>query len=70
MFKLTAAHPTLPIPSYVSVKNLDNGKSVVVKVNDRGPFVNNRVLDLSYAAAKKLDMVIKGIAKIELKVIN
>ena len=51
MYAMTAAHKTLPLPSYVRVRNLSNGKSVVVRVNDRGPFVHNRVIDLSYAAA-------------------
>ena len=53
MFDFTAAHKTLPLPSYLRVKNLTNGRTVVVKVNDRGPFVNNRVIDLSYAAARR-----------------
>ena len=62
MYKYTAAHKTLPLPSYVRVKNLKNGKSVIVKVNDRGPFVDNRIIDLSYAAAKKIDMLAEGTA--------
>ena len=62
MYKYTAAHKTLPLPSYVRVKNLKNGKSVIVKVNDRGPFVDNRIIDLSYAAAKKIDMLEEGTA--------
>jgi rare lipoprotein A len=53
MFAMTAASPVLPIPSFVRVTNLRNGRSVIVKVNDRGPFAPNRILDLSYAAAKK-----------------
>lgn len=60
MFAMTAAHPTLPIPSYVRVTRADTGKSVVVRVNDRGPFLHGRVIDLSYAAAWKLDIVAKG----------
>ena len=55
MYAMTAAHKTLPIPVYVHVKNLDNGRSAVVKVNDRGPFIAGRIIDLSYAAAKKPD---------------
>jgi rare lipoprotein A len=55
MFKLTAAHLTLPLGTYVKVTNLKNGKSVVVLVNDRGPYVKNRILDLSYSAARMLD---------------
>ena len=53
---MTAAHKTLPLPTYLQVTNLHNGKKVIVKVNDRGPFVSNRLIDLSYVAAKKLDM--------------
>ena len=62
MYKYTAAHKTLPLPSYVNVKNLTNGKSVIVKINDRGPFIDNRIIDLSYAAAKKIDMLSEGTA--------
>ena len=54
MYDFTAAHKTLPLPSYLKVQNLRNGKTVIVKVNDRGPFVDDRLIDLSYAAAKKL----------------
>ena len=64
MFAMTAAHPTLPIPSYARVTNLHNSKSVVVRVNDRGPFHKNRVIDLSYAAAYRLGFVKQGSAKI------
>jgi rare lipoprotein A len=60
MYAMTAAHPTLPIPSYVRVTNVANGKSVVVKVNDRGPFHSDRIIDLSYTAALKLDYVNQG----------
>jgi len=66
MYKYTAAHKTLPLPSYVNVKNLTNGKSVIVKINDRGPFIDNRIIDLSYAAAKKIDMLSKGTAFVRL----
>jgi rare lipoprotein A len=59
MYAMTAAHPTLPIPSYARVTNPENGKSVVVRINDRGPFHDNRLIDLSYTAAYKLD-VLKG----------
>ena len=65
MHAMTAAHRTLPLPTRVKVENLSNGKSVVVLVNDRGPFAKNRVIDLSYAAAKKLDMVGPGTAEVE-----
>jgi rare lipoprotein A len=57
---MTAAHPTLPIPTYVKVKNVENNKEVIVKVNDRGPFRRDRLIDLSYAAAAKLGMLGKG----------
>jgi rare lipoprotein A len=64
MFAMTAAHPTLPIPSYVRVTNLKNGRAVVVRINDRGPFHRGRILDLSYAAAHKLGFVGQGSAKV------
>ncbi len=67
MYQLTAAHRTLPIPSYVKVTNLKNGKEVVVKINDRGPFHGKRVLDLSYAAAQKLDFVGTGVANVKIE---
>ncbi|KJV68846.1 septal ring lytic transglycosylase RlpA family protein [Candidatus Neoehrlichia procyonis] len=65
-FLLTAAHKTLPLPSFVEVTNLENGKKVVVKVNDRGPFVNNRIIDLSEQAAIILGFRDKGIAKVKI----
>ncbi len=65
MFDLTAAHKSLPIPTYVRVTHLENGRSIVVKVNDRGPFSGERILDLSYAAAARLDMLDQGTAKVE-----
>lgn len=64
MFAMTAAHTTLPIPSYVRVTRVSNGKSVIVRVNDRGPFLHNRVIDLSYAAAHRLGMVQAGSAEV------
>jgi len=70
MYAMTAAHKSLPIPSYVRVRNLRNGKSVVVRVNDRGPFVDNRLIDLSYAAAKKLDMITAGTSLVEVTAIS
>lgn len=70
MYQMTAAHPTLPLPTYAKVVNLSNGRSVVVKINDRGPFKNNRVIDLSYAAAYKLRMVEEGTTDVEIRVIN
>lgn len=70
MFHMTAAHKTLPLSTYVLVTNLMNGRKVVVKVNDRGPFVSNRIIDLSYAAAKKLGMVGLGIVRVNVKAIS
>jgi rare lipoprotein A len=70
MYGMTAAHPTLPIPSYAKVTNTANGKSVVVRINDRGPFIDNRLIDLSYAAAYKLRMVENGSATVTVKAID
>ncbi len=70
MYKMTAAHTVLPIPSYVQVTNLKNGRSVVVRVNDRGPFKHDRVMDLSYAAALKLDVVKSGTAEVQIVAIG
>ena len=70
MYQMTAAHKTLPLPTYVEVRNLRNNKSVVVRVNDRGPFVHNRVIDLSYSAALKLDMVQDGTSLVEVTAIS
>ena len=67
MHALTAAHTTLPIPTWVEVTNLANGKTVIVKVNDRGPFVGNRLIDLSYAAAVELDMIRTGTTRVEVR---
>jgi rare lipoprotein A len=70
MYAMTAAHKTLPIPSYAQVTNLENNRSIVVRINDRGPFVGGRELDLSYAAAKNLDMQRDGTGAIEIKAIS
>ncbi len=70
MHAMTAAHKTLPIPVYVHVKNLDNGRSLVVRVNDRGPFVSGRIIDLSYAAAKKLGVDGPGTANVEISTVG
>lgn len=70
MFAMTAAHKTLPIPSYVKVTNLNNNLSVVVRVNDRGPFLGERLLDLSYAAAAKLDMLGTGSAPVRIEAVE
>lgn len=70
MYAMTAAHKTLPIPSYVRVNNLENGRSVIVRVNDRGPFHGGRIIDLSYAAAKKLGYSDNGTASVEVIAID
>jgi rare lipoprotein A len=70
MYGMTAAHKTLPLPAYVRVTNLQNGRSCVVRVNDRGPFVGNRIIDLSYTAAAKLDMLRDGTAMVEVRVLQ
>ena len=70
MHAMTAAHKTLPIPTWVQVTNLENGKNVIVKVNDRGPFVDDRLIDLSYAAAVELDMVRNGTARVEVRALG
>ena len=67
MYAMTAAHPTLPIPSYARVTNVATGKSVVVRINDRGPFLHDRVIDLSYTAAHKLGIVGKGSMEVEVE---
>ncbi|MCP4470256.1 MAG: septal ring lytic transglycosylase RlpA family protein [Gammaproteobacteria bacterium] len=70
MHAMTAAHKTLPIPVYVHVRNLDNGRSAVVRVNDRGPFIDGRIIDLSYAAAKKLGVDGPGTANVKISVLR
>jgi len=70
MYAMTAAHKTLPLPSYVEVRHLDNGKKIIVKVNDRGPFHDGRIIDLSYAAATKLGITGTGTGPVEIRVIN
>lgn len=70
MYGMTAAHKTLSLPTYVRVTNLQNNRSIVVRVNDRGPFVGNRIIDLSYTAAAKLDMLRKGTAFVEVRAID
>jgi len=69
MYAMTGAHPTLPIPSYVRVTNLRNGRNAVVRINDRGPFSNRRLIDLSYTAAYKLGYVSTGTADVEVELI-
>lgn len=68
--KLTAAHKTLPFSTIVRVTNLENGKSVVVRINDRGPFIPGRIIDLSHAAAGRIDMVRQGIVRVKLEIIQ
>lgn len=70
MYAMTAAHKTLPLPSYVQVTNLRNGRSVVVRVNDRGPFKEGRIIDLSYTAAAKLDMLRDGTTFVEVRALT
>ena len=70
MYQMTAAHKTLPLPTYAYVRNLNNGRTVIVKINDRGPFHDNRVIDLSYAAASKLGILGKGTGLVEVEAID
>jgi rare lipoprotein A len=70
MYAMTAAHKTLPLPTNVRVTNLETGKSIILRVNDRGPFVKNRLIDLSYAAAQELDVVANGTARVEVVALN
>lgn len=70
MYQFSAAHKTLPLPSYVRVTNIENGKSVVVRVNDRGPFHENRLIDLSYAAAVRIGVWPKGTGTVEVRVLD
>ncbi|MFT5589663.1 MAG: rare lipoprotein A [Bradyrhizobium sp.] len=67
MYKMTGAHPTLPLPSYVRVTNVSNGRQVIVRINDRGPFHSNRIMDLSYTAALKLDYLDEGSSEVEIE---
>jgi rare lipoprotein A len=70
MYGMTAAHKTLPLPTYARVTNLRNGRSVVVRINDRGPFVANRLIDLSYTAAARLDMLREGTTLVEVRALT
>lgn len=70
MYAMSAAHKTLPLPSYVRVRNLQNGRSVIVRVNDRGPFLHNRLIDLSYAAAYRLGIVGTGTGLVEVEAVE
>lgn len=70
MYGMSAAHKTLPLPTYAKVTNLDNGKSVIVKINDRGPFHDDRIIDLSYTAASKLGILAKGLGNVKVEAID
>ena len=70
MYNITAAHKSLPIPCYAKVTNLSNNKSLIVRINDRGPFKKGRIIDLSYAAAKKLDFIKQGTARVLVEAID
>ncbi len=70
MYDMTAAHKTLPFGTYVMVTNLKNGKSVIVKINDRGPFIKGRIIDLSYAAARVIDMVGPGVVPVKVEILE
>lgn len=70
MYAATAAHKTLPLPAYALVTNLENGRSIIVRINDRGPFVANRLIDLSYGAAVELDMIKNGTSFVEVQVVT
>lgn len=69
MYAMTAAHKTLPLPTYVEVTNLENGRKIIVKVNDRGPFHGDRLIDLSYTAAKKLDILSHGTGRVRVRTV-
>ncbi|MBL4603558.1 MAG: septal ring lytic transglycosylase RlpA family protein [Emcibacteraceae bacterium] len=70
MNAMSAAHTTLPLPSCVRVTNLENNKSIILRVNDRGPFIKGRIIDVSYAAAKELDFIKNGITKVRVEVLS
>ena len=70
MYAMTAAHRTLPLPSYVEITNLDNGKQVVVRVNDRGPFHGGRLIDVSYVAAHRLGLLVHGTARVRIRALQ
>lgn len=70
MYKRTGAHRTLPFNTMVRVKNLENNKSVIVRINDRGPFIKDRLIDLSYQAAIDINMTAKGIIEVEIKILK
>ncbi len=67
MYGMTAAHPTLPIPSYARVTDIENGRKIIVRINDRGPFEKGRIIDLSYGAARKLGYLAKGTSELKVE---
>ena len=70
MYKKTAAHKTLPFNTMLEVTNLENNQSVIVRVNDRGPYKKGRILDISYGAAREIDMISSGVVKVRIKILN
>lgn len=70
MRAMTAAHPRLPFGTQVRVTNLQNGRTVTVRINDRGPFIKGRIIDLSYAAARQIDMLSQGVVKVSVEILN
>jgi rare lipoprotein A len=70
MYELTAAHRTLPLGTRLRVTNMIDGRSVIVTITDRGPFVNNRLIDLSYAAAREIGMIVRGTAPVQLELLD
>ena len=70
MYKLTAAHRTLPLGTKARIWNIENGRSCIVKINDRGPFIEGRILDLSYAAGLELEMTTKGVVNVQIEIIE
>ena len=70
MYGLTAAHKTLPFNTWLEVRNLSNGRTVIVRINDRGPFIPGRIIDLSYGAAREINMIKTGIQEVELTILR
>jgi rare lipoprotein A len=70
MYQMTGAHKTLPLPCYIKVTNLENKRSVIIRVNDRGPFIDERIVDLSYAAAQRLRIIEKGSELVKIEMVN
>ena len=70
MYGITAAHKEFPLNTWAKVTNLDNGKSIILRINDRGPYIDGRILDCSYGAAKKLDFLNEGTANVKIEIIE